>query len=47
MSTPTEVQIAVETALSRVACELEAIAAAVERLQSLVALIASAAVATK
>jgi hypothetical protein len=43
MSTPTEVQIAVETALSRVACELEAIAAAVERLQTQIALIASVA----
>jgi hypothetical protein len=40
-----EVETAIETALSRVARELEAVARSLERLESLIALIASAAVA--
>ena len=42
MSTPADIEPAVESALSRVARELVAIAEAIERLESLVALIASA-----
>ena len=45
MSAPAEIEAAVETALSRVARELVAIAETLERLETLVALIASAAVA--
>jgi uncharacterized membrane protein (DUF373 family) len=44
MTTPAEIEAAVETALSRVARELVAVAETLERLEILVALIASAAV---
>jgi hypothetical protein len=45
MNKPADIEPAIESALSRVARELEAITEAVERLESLVALIASAAAA--
>jgi hypothetical protein len=45
MSTPTEVQIAVETSLARVGHELVAIDEALERLETQIAFIASAAAA--
>jgi hypothetical protein len=43
MNAPTEIEPAIETALSRVARELVEIARALERLETLVAFIASAA----
>jgi hypothetical protein len=45
MNAPADIEPAVESALGRVARELEAIAEALERLETLVAFIASAAVA--
>jgi hypothetical protein len=45
MTAPAEIQPVIDSALSRVASELEAIAEALERLETLVALIASAATA--
>jgi hypothetical protein len=45
MTAPAEIQPAIELALSRVARELEQVAQALERLEPLVAVIASAAVA--
>ena len=45
MNATADIDVVIESALVRVARELEAIAAALERLQSLVAVIASAATA--